>query len=243
MRPLGATDLAPLDQFHTRGLRATMELASEAEIGSDMRVLDIGAGLGGPARFLAATYGCRVTGIDASPSFVEVATYLAERTGMSEYVDFRHGDALTLPFDDESFDVVWMQHVAMNIADRDALYREIRRVLVPGGRYVTYDVVADAGSVRYPVPWAADATTSHLRTQPETLAALRGAGLRIRSARSETPLALQWFAGQSGPPSAIGLGLVLGAEAPQRIANLRENLAAGHIGILACIAERMALSV
>jgi ubiquinone/menaquinone biosynthesis C-methylase UbiE len=119
--------LAPLDQFHTRGITATAELAKLAGITADMSVLDIGSGIGGPARFLAASYGCRVTGIDLSETFVNAARHLTERTGQSELVSFGSGSALELPFDDGGFDAALLLHVAMNISDRARLYSEIRR--------------------------------------------------------------------------------------------------------------------
>src|SRR5579875_1257731 len=135
--------LAALDQFHTRGLAATAELAKLAGITADMSVLDVGSGVGGPARLLAATYGCRVTGVDLSEPFVDAARYLTERTGQSGQVSFETGSALALPFDDGSFDVALLQHVAMNISDRAQLYCEIRRMLKSGGKFATYDVVLD----------------------------------------------------------------------------------------------------
>jgi sarcosine/dimethylglycine N-methyltransferase len=113
--------LAGLDQFHTRGLLATTELARLAAITADMSVLDVGSGVGGPARFLAATAGCRVTGVDLSEPFVEAARYLTERTGQSGQVSFQTDSALELPFEDSRFDVALLQHVAMNIADRARL--------------------------------------------------------------------------------------------------------------------------
>src|SRR6185312_6191667 len=137
--------LAALDQFHTRGLAATADLARLVELTSNMSVLDIGAGVGGPARFLAATYGCRVTGVELSEPFVDAARYLTERTGQSERVSFEIASALDLPFAGGRFDVVLLQHVAMNIADRARLYREIRRVLKRGGRFATFDVVLNGG--------------------------------------------------------------------------------------------------
>jgi ubiquinone/menaquinone biosynthesis C-methylase UbiE len=132
--------LGALDQFHTRGLAATAELARLAGITAEMSVLDVGSGVGGPARFLAATYGCRVTGVDLSDPFVDAARYLTERTGQSERVSFETASALELPFDDGHFDVVLLQHVAMNIADRARLYREIRRALKLSGRFAIYDI-------------------------------------------------------------------------------------------------------
>src|SRR6185312_3146177 len=160
--------LATLDQFHTRGLAATAELAKLADITADMTVLDVGSGVGGPARFLAATYGCQVTGIDLSEPFVDAARYLTERTGQSERVSFETANALALPFDDGHFDVVLLQHVAMNIADRARLYREIRRVLKSGGRFATFDVVLSSGEPHYPVPWARTPATSFLLTADAT---------------------------------------------------------------------------
>jgi ubiquinone/menaquinone biosynthesis C-methylase UbiE len=102
-------------------------------------------GIGGPSRYLAKTYGCRVAGLDLTPEFCQVAAMLAERTGLAGKVEYREGDALAMPFADRSFDVVWSQNVAMNIADRDRLYREIRRVLRPDGRYAFSDVVDKRG--------------------------------------------------------------------------------------------------
>ena len=149
--------LAGLDQFHTRGIVATAELAKLAGITADMAVLDIGSGVGGPARLLAATCGCRVTGVDLSEPFVDAARYLTARTGQSGQVAFETGDALNLPFDAGRFDAVLLQHVAMNIADRTRLYREIRRVLKPGGRFATYDVVSKQGEPAFSRAMGADA--------------------------------------------------------------------------------------
>src|SRR6201995_2894674 len=146
--------LGALDQFHTRGLAATAELAELAGITADMSVLDIGSGVGGPARFLAATYGCHVAGVDLSEPFVDAARYLTQRTGQSGRVSFETASALELPFEDGHFDVGLLQHVAMNVADRTRLYREIRRVLKLSGRFAIYDVVLNSGDPHYPVPWA-----------------------------------------------------------------------------------------
>jgi sarcosine/dimethylglycine N-methyltransferase len=149
-RRLEPRQLEALDQFHTRGLAATAEIAELAGITADMSVLDVGSGVGGPARFLAATYGCRVTGVDLSESFVDGARYLTERTAQSGQVSFQTASALELPFDDGRFNVVLLLHVAMNISDRARLYREIRRVLKPGGRFATLDVVLESRTILSP---------------------------------------------------------------------------------------------
>jgi sarcosine/dimethylglycine N-methyltransferase len=141
---LAPEQLSALDQFHTRGLAATADLAKLADITADTAVLDIGSGIGGPARFLAATYGCRVKGVELSEPFVEAARYLTERTRQSGQVSFEIASALELPYVDGHFDLVWLQHVAMNISERAQLYREIRRVLKSGGRFATFDVVLNA---------------------------------------------------------------------------------------------------
>src|SRR5258707_4175142 len=185
--------LATLDQFHTRGLAGTVELAKLAGIATDMLVLDVGSGVGGPARFLAATYGCQVTGIDLSEPFVDAARYLTKRTGQSEQVSFETANALKLPFDDGHFDVVLLQHVAMNISDRARLYLEIRRVLKSGGRFATFDVVLSSGEPHYPVPWARTPATSFLLTAIATREAIEPAGFRTLAWQDDTEAAKAWF--------------------------------------------------
>ena len=148
-----------------------------AGITADMSVLDVGSGIGGPARFLAATYGCQVTGVDLSEPFVDAARYLTERTGQSGQVSFQTASALELPFDDGRFDVALLQHVAMNISDRARLYREIRRVLKSGGRFATFDVVLNSGEPHYPVPWARTPATSFLLTADATREAIEAGRL------------------------------------------------------------------
>src|SRR5436305_3314904 len=191
-QPLKPEQLAGLDQFHTRGLAATTELARLAGISADMSVLDVGAGVGGPARFLAATYGCRVTGVDLSEPFVDAARYLTERTGQSGQVSFETASALELPFNDGRFDVALLQHVAMNIADRAGLYREIRRVLKRGGRFATFDAVSNAGEPHYPVPWARTPATSFLLTAAATRETIEPAGFRALTWQDDTEAARAW---------------------------------------------------
>ncbi|MFL6683482.1 methyltransferase domain-containing protein [Paraburkholderia graminis] len=239
-QPLTPQQLAALDQFHTRGLAATAELAGLARIIADMSVLDVGSGVGGPARFLAATYGCRVTGIDLSEPFVDAARYLTQRTGQSEQVSFHTASALELPFEDAQFDAVFLQHVAMNIADRARLYREIERVLKPGGRFATFDVVvANGGEPHYPVPWARTPATSFLLTADATREAIEQAGLRTLAWQDDTDTAKAWFAElrASGPPPSPNLGVVMGPDFAQLTTNLGRNILEGRLGILTAVFE------
>ena len=236
---LAPQQLAALDQFHTMGLAATDGLARLAGITAAMSVLDVGAGIGGPARFLAATYGCRVRGIDLSEPFIEAARYLTERTGQNGQVSFEVASALELPFDDGGFDVVLLQHVAMNIGDRTRLYRELRRVLKPGGRFATFDVVLKSGDLHYPVPWARTPATSFLLTAAATRAAIEEAGLRTLAWQDDSEAAKTWIAQMraSGPPPAPNLGAVMGPDFAQALANLGRNLLEDRLGILTAVFE------
>ncbi len=235
--------LGTLDQFHTRGLAATAELAKVAGIAAGMSVLDVGSGIGGPARFLAAAYGCKVTGVDLSEPFVDAARYLTERTGLSGQVTFRTGSALELPFEDSGFDVVLLQHVAMNIADRARLYREIRRVLRRGGKFATFDVVLKGGEPHYPVPWAPTAATSFLLTADATREAIEPAGFRVLAWQDDTEAAKAWIAQlrASGPPPSPNLGVVMGPDFAQLAANLGRNLMEGRLGILTAVLEAVSI--
>jgi sarcosine/dimethylglycine N-methyltransferase len=234
--------LGALDQFHTRGLAATAELAKLTSITADMSVLDVGSGVGGPARLLAATYGCRVTGVDLSAQFVDAARYLTERTGQSGQVSFETASALELPFEDGRFDVVLLQHVAMNISDRARLYREIRRVLKSGGRFATFDVVLNGGEPHYPLPhyplpWARTPATSFLLTAAATRAAIEPAGFYTLAWQDDTEAAKAWFAQlrASGPPPSPNLGVVMGPDFAQIAANLGRNFMEGRLGILTAV--------
>lgn len=237
---LTAAQLAPLDQFHIRGVLATAELAGEVGLTPSTRVLDLGSGIGGPARYLAANFTCHVTGVDLSPDFVDTAKYLTERCGISDRVSFQVGDALKVPFPDASFDAIFLQHVAMNIEDRAALYSEVRRILAPGGRFATYDVVLRNGGVVYPVPWAREASTSFLLTETETRSALKQAGFKAILWRDDTQLASDWFqsALAGPPPSGPNLGLVIGPDFRLVTANLARNLGESRLGVLSAVLTR-----
>ena len=232
--------LAPLDQFHTLGAKATSELATLAGIRASDGVLDVGSGIGGPARFLSATTGCRVHGVDLSEPFVDAAQYLTDRTGQRDRVSFEAGNALDLPVHDGEFDVAVLQHVAMNIADRRGLYSEIRRVLRKGGRFATFDVVAMDGMAfqpYFPLPWARTSETSFLLTQPETLSTVCEAGFRMVDWQDETEVAKAWVGRlrADGPPSAPNLSTVMGPDFLGLSNNLGRSLLEGRLGILSAV--------
>lgn len=231
--------LAAVDQFHTRGLAATAQLANLVGITAEMAVLDVGSGVGGPARYVAATCGCRVTGVDLSDQFVDAARYLTERTGQTGQVSFETASALELPFDDSQFNVVLLLHVAMNIADRTRLYREIRRVLKPGGRFATFDVVLIEGGPHYPVPWARTPATSFLLTAAATREAIESTGFRTLAWQDDTEAARAWAAQVrgSGPPASPNLGVVMGPDFAQSAANLGRNYMEGRLGTLTGVFE------
>jgi SAM-dependent methyltransferase len=172
--------LAPYDQFHGRGLEATEEVAAALSPVTGDHVLDIGSGIGGPARFVAERYGCRVTGIDLTPEFCVLARHLTAQLGLDDRVDFEAGSALAMPFADRSFDAAYSMNVSMNVADKPGFYGEIARVLKPGARLVLSELARGPGpELDYPTPWAASAETSFLATPDETRADLEAAGFVI----------------------------------------------------------------
>jgi ubiquinone/menaquinone biosynthesis C-methylase UbiE len=244
-RPLTTRDLAPLDQFHSRGLEATVELAQALPISPETRVVDIGAGLGGPSRYLAETYGCRVEGIDLSQSFVEAANFLAERSSLEERVSYQRGNALSLPFADETFDLAWTQHVAMNIADRPKFYSEAFRVLRRGGQLAIFDVVAASGEpLHFPVPWAPLPAASFLLRAAKMREVLTAQGFRISSWNDCTETAIAWFMDRErerapGVPTPLGIQAVMGPGFGAAVGNLRRNLSEGRAALIQAICDKL----
>jgi ubiquinone/menaquinone biosynthesis C-methylase UbiE len=231
--PLSGADLAGLDQFHVRGLEATTDLVALLGLRPGMRVLDAGSGLGGPSRHVAETSGSHVTGVDLTPSFVDIATLLAERTGMAGRADYRVGNLLELDLPDAAFDVVYTQHVVMNIADRARAYGELARVLKPGGRFGFYDVLAVDGAAEalYPTPWSETAASSFLLTETATRAALAQAGLVPGAWHDVSAQALAWFASQA-PLAGRGLAMIMGPRFARMSANFARNLKENRIRLV-----------
>jgi ubiquinone/menaquinone biosynthesis C-methylase UbiE len=232
---LTAGDLAAVDEFHVGGLEATQELAKQMELRAGLRLLDVGSGLGGPARYFAAEHGCRVTGIDLTEEFVRVAGSLTKRTKLDGLVEFRQGSALELPFERDTFDRAYMIHVGMNIADKAGIFREVRRVLKPAGLFTIFDIMrAGDGPIRYPVPWALSEETSFVATVKEYRNALQNAGFNITQERGRGAFAIAFTErmmarmAQGGPP-ALGLHLLMGEKTPVIVGNI---LAAMKEGVL-----------
>ena len=187
--------LAPYDHFHGRGLEATEDMANLLPISGTDHVLDVGSGVGGPARYMARRFGCRVSGIDLTGEFCDVARHLTALLGLAERVSFEQGDALAMRFGDAVFDGSYSMSVSMNIADKRALYREIHRVLQPGAWLGLSEVVqGPGGEPDYPTPWARTASSSFLATLAETRENLAAAGFTIESLRDTTEASFAWAA-------------------------------------------------
>jgi ubiquinone/menaquinone biosynthesis C-methylase UbiE len=239
-------DLAAFDEFHSRRRVATVELARLLAPARGERVIDVGCGIGGPARYLAHAHGCMVSGVDLTAEFVATATELTRRVGLADRVTFHRGSALALPFADASFDLAWTQNVAMNIADRPRFYGELGRVLKPGGRLAMQEVTQGAGGdVVFPVMWADTAALSFLRTAEETRALLEAAGFGVRIWHDTTEAALaeqtaeraRAAAAPAGPP-LLGIHLIVGPSFRDKMRNGQRNLAERRIGLINAVLAR-----
>jgi ubiquinone/menaquinone biosynthesis C-methylase UbiE len=241
---LTTEDLSPLDEFHIRGREATLELARLAGFQRDSQVLDVGCGIGGPSRLLAQVCGCEVTGLDLTEEFCEAARLLAQRTGMGHRVTYHQGNALKMPFDEASFDGVWMQHLTMNIPDKIALFQEARRVLRPGGRLALYEIIkTSAGSLHYPVPWAKEPSISFVANKQEMRSALDAAGFQMDFWEDVTEPGAAWFrqmitrVRESGPPT-LGLHVLVGPEMITMAGNVLRNIDEGHLQVMRAVGRR-----
>jgi ubiquinone/menaquinone biosynthesis C-methylase UbiE len=241
---LTADDLSAIDEFHMGGRAATAELAEALQLRPEHRVLDIGSGLGGPARYFARQSGCQVSGIDLTPDYVDAANALTSRVGLAGQVDFQTASALDLPFEPGSFDAASLIHVGMNIADKDGLCAEAARVLKPGGVFAVYDVMRTGpGEPAYPVAWSAGPATSFLADPATYREALTRAGFAVVRERDCTDIALEVFrrfqarVAERGPP-AVGLHLLMGSDTACKLANMVAALEGGLIHPILMVAHR-----
>ena len=224
--------LWPFDQLHSRGIVGTREHAERAGIQAGMYVLDLGCGLGGASRYLAAECGCRVAAIDLTPNFVEAARILTARCGLAERIEFRQANALALPFQDDTFDHVWSYAVTMNIADKEGLGREVARVLKPGGRFSCNEIALGAGGAPvFPLPWASKEESSFLVSPVVMRAALEAGGLSVIEQVDLTATRLE----DTGRQPVIEL-----EDFPLRLHNLHSCLSDGRLIAQFILAEKRA---
>lgn len=236
-------DLAVVDEFHIGGREATEAIAAQMHLHPGMQLLDIGSGIGGPARYFASAHDCRVTGVDLTPEYVRTARTLSALIGASASVKFEQGSATALPFADHSFDAAYMIHVGMDIQDKAKLFCEAKRVLRSAGIFAIYDVMRiGLGELLYPVPWAGKADESFVATVDDYRQALADEGFAIAAERERKQFALDFFArmrqrNEQFGPQPLGLHLVMGETATLKVGNVVDGLRRGLIAPVEIIAR------
>lgn len=239
-------DLAPVDEFHIGGRQATEDFIGQLGISPDDHVLDVGCGIAGTSRFVASTYGCRVSGIDLTPEYIDAGKALCSWVRLADRIDLHQGSALATGFEASVFDAAFMLHVGMNIEDKASLFAEINRVLRPGGVFGVFDVMLTSDDpIVYPVPWATVADTSALATPQEYQEALGGSGFEITHERDRRGFAAEFFdilrkraEAAAGPPP-LGLHILMGETAATKVRNMVENVAAGRVSPVEIIARKV----
>jgi ubiquinone/menaquinone biosynthesis C-methylase UbiE len=237
--------LGPADQIHGGGLPQTKSHADLVEITPDMHLIDIGCGIGGPARYFATAYDCRVTGIDLTDEYIEAANLLTQKVGLSDRVSFEVGDATALPYDDEAFDMAWAMNVTMNIQDRAGFYAGVHRVLKPGGKFCISEAgLGPGGEPYYPLTWAADPAYSFLMPPTEMRSLLESSGFRILEWIDETA---RRKASTDGRPTAevktvetpLTIQITRGDDYLDRRANSGKSVKEGRLTNVMLVAEKI----
>lgn len=239
-----AEDLAPVDEFHIGGRAATGHLAQQLGLTRNDNILDIGCGLGGPARQIATHYGCRVTGVDLTRDYIEAGNVLSGWLQIHDRVLLQEGNALSLPFANAFFSSAYMLHVGMNIVDKNALFAEVARVLRAGARFAIYDVMRTGdGELSYPLPWSSIAATNAIASPAQYRDALSAEGFEVVSERDRRDVALDYFARQKAQaaagPAALGVHTLMGARRPEMVRNMSESIAAGRIAPVEIVARKL----
>jgi SAM-dependent methyltransferase len=234
LQGLTVEDLAPVDHFHARGFPATVELAERLPIRAGQHIVDIGCGLGGPARYMAQRFQCNVSGIDITESFVEVANKLTALVGLERQVKIEHGDGQRLPYPDSVFDGAYAQHVTMNVADRPAFFAEAYRVLKPGAFFaLTEHGLGPKGNPHYPLPWSSDGSGAYLVTPSETRAILEKSGFEAIVVEDTGAKYLATYKtaiakAEKGALPPLGIHLLMGETALQKTRNAAKNIEQGR---------------
>ncbi|HZJ25816.1 MAG TPA: methyltransferase domain-containing protein [Acidimicrobiia bacterium] len=229
---LSAADLTPVDEFHLGGAAATSDLTSQLGLTDAVCLLDVGCGIGGPARHVAAEHGCEIVGVDLTDEHLQLANRLNAMVGLDDLVRCERASALALPYEAESFDGAYMLHVGMNIEDKARLCAEVARVLRPGGFFAIYDVMrVGPGEVDYPLPWASTPDISFVEAPARYRELLEAAGFMVTASRDRREFAIEFVrrvraASSSDVPPPLGLHLVMGADFGAKMANLIASLTA-----------------
>lgn len=253
LRELGKTidnitieDLAPIDEFHIGGRQATENFLGQLDFSEQNHLLDVGCGLGGASRYIANKYNSSVTGIDLTEEYIETGNVLSAWLKQDKHVSLHQGSALSMPFDDKLFDGAFMMHVGMNIENKALLFKEIFRVLKPGTSFGVYDVMrSNDGDLIYPVPWAADESTSYLVAPNQYKGALENAGFEVSKENNRREFALEFFkklrakTEASGGPPPLGLHTLMQESTATKIKNMIHNITEGYIAPVEIIAHKI----
>ncbi|MEM8747744.1 MAG: methyltransferase domain-containing protein [Actinomycetota bacterium] len=233
--------LSGADEFHLGGRLATMAVIESLRADPPQSIIDVGSGIGGPARTMAVELGATVVGVDLTPAFIEAATQLTDRVGLGDRVSFRVGNALDLDVDDASVDLATLFHVGMNIEDKPSLVAELARIVRPGGRVLVYDIMRlRDGDLTLPLPWTPSSEHNHLGTTAAYLDAMRSAGLLPGEPVDRRTIVADALRRAADAPPAVTLGHLMGPDFAEMFTNLRSAIAGGLVAPMEIVGTRPA---